>query len=79
MASQLTNTFKIKAEGYEYDVSEEQNVEELIAANQILEQLTFLSIMRVSIEGAPLKNFRTMILKRCRKSMSMRFGFVAKQ
>ena len=35
MASQLTNTFKIKAEGYEYDVSEEQNVEELIEqANQ---------------------------------------------
>lgn len=35
VASQLTNTFKIKAEGYEYDVSEEQNVEELIEqANQ---------------------------------------------
>ena len=35
VASRLTNTFKIKAEGYEYDVSEEQNVEELIAqANQ---------------------------------------------
>ena len=30
-----SNTFKIKAEGYEYDVSEEQNVEELIEqANQ---------------------------------------------
>lgn len=35
VASQLTNTFKIKSEGYEYDVSEEQSVEELIEqANQ---------------------------------------------